>query len=83
LKVKIFISEIYRIENPNIPPFQEIEIASGSVLDDSFLSFLRQKHPEIDFQHTLIVINGAVVSDLNIKIQDGDKIYFFPPIMGG
>ncbi|WP_353683881.1 MoaD/ThiS family protein [Thermodesulfovibrio sp. 3907-1M] len=31
----------------------------------------------------IVVLNGVILHDLAIKLKDGDKLSFFPPIAGG
>lgn len=83
MKVNINLSKILLMDNKDIPTKFELLFNQDTIKLEQLISKLNQLYPPIDFNASLIIINGKIINDNQTQIHHGDDISFFPPVMGG
>ena len=83
MKVNINLSKIILIGKEHIPVRSELTFEQDAIKLEQLISKLNQLYPSINFNLTLVIINGKIVNDNQTQIYHGDEVHFFSPSMGG
>lgn len=83
MKINLNLSKIILLGNEHIPVKLEMDFDQESIELDKLISKLNQTYPTLDFNLTLVIINGRIINDNQTKVYDGDDVHFFSPSMGG
>lgn len=83
MKININLSKIILSGNEHIPLKFELVFDRESIELDQLILKLNQTYPTLDFNLTLVIINGKIINDNQTRVYDGDEVHFFSPSMGG
>lgn len=83
VKVNINLSKIILVGNEHIPVNFELSFEQDRIKLEQLILKLNELYPPIDFNLTLIIINGKIINDNETLIYDEDEVHFFSPSMGG
>jgi len=83
LKVNINLSKIILVGKEHIPVKFQLTFEQESIRLERLISKLNKLYPPINFNLTLVIINGKIINDNQTQIYHGDEVHFFSPSMGG
>ena len=83
MKVNINLSKIILVGNEHIPVKFELTFEQERIRLEKLISKLNNLYPPINFNLTLVIINGKIINDNQTQIHHGDEVHFFSPSMGG
>lgn len=78
MKVEVKYYAWYR---EDFGPSEIIDIGEGSTVRQ-LVEKLKDRHPILDEEQFMIVVNGRI-DELNVRLNEGDRIAIFPPAGGG
>lgn len=83
MKVNINLSKIILVGNEHIPVKFELTFEQDSIKLEQLISELNKLYPPINFNLTLVIINGKIINDNETLVYNEDEVHFFSPSMGG
>ena len=83
MKVNINLSKIILVNHEDIPLNFELKFKEDNITVKQLILKLNELYPPIDFNLTLIIVNGKIINENDLLLYDEDEVHFFSPSMGG